>query len=62
MGDGGPIDVIIPAYNEEASINRVLGDLPRTLVRRVLVVDNGSTDRTAAVAAAAGDPGRGVRN
>ena len=54
MGDGGPIDVIIPAYNEEASIDRVLGDLPRTLVRRVLVVDNGSTDRTAAVAAAAG--------
>ena len=54
MGDGGPIDVIIPAYNEEASIDLVLGDLPPTLVRRVLVVDNGSTDRTAAVAAAAG--------
>ncbi|HEY6866534.1 MAG TPA: glycosyltransferase, partial [Candidatus Eisenbacteria bacterium] len=32
----------------------MLGDLPRTAVREVVVVDNGSTDRTAAVARAAG--------
>ncbi len=45
---------IIPALNEEASIGLVLRDLPRPLVSRVIVVDNGSTDATAAVAAAAG--------
>ena len=52
--DPRTIDVIIPAFNEEAAIGRVLRDLPRGLVRRVVVVDNASTDRTAAVAAAAG--------
>jgi glycosyltransferase involved in cell wall biosynthesis len=41
------VDVIIPALNEQDSLPRVLGDLPRHLVREVLVVDNGSTDGTA---------------
>ncbi len=45
---------IIPALNEEASIGLVLRDLPDALVPRVFVVDNGSRDRTAAVAEAAG--------
>ena len=40
--------VIIPALNEESSIGLVLADLPA--VREVIVVDNGSTDRTADVA------------
>jgi glycosyltransferase involved in cell wall biosynthesis len=40
--------VIIPALNEEESLPLVLRDLPQ--VRRTIVVDNGSTDRTAAVA------------
>ena len=44
--------VIIPALNEEESLPRVLADLPP--VGRVTVVDNGSTDRTAALAAAVG--------
>ena len=44
------IDVIIPAFNEERSIARVLNDIPRPFVRSVLVCDNGSTDRTAEVA------------
>ncbi|MEK6236910.1 MAG: glycosyltransferase, partial [Planctomycetales bacterium] len=44
--------VIIPALNEEQSLPLVLGDLPP--VGRVIVVDNGSTDRTAEVAAAHG--------
>jgi glycosyltransferase involved in cell wall biosynthesis len=44
--------VIIPALNEEASLPRVLQDLPA--VGRVIVVDNGSTDGTARIAAAAG--------
>ena len=41
------VDVIIPALNEEAALPRVLRDIPRPLVRRVVVADNGSTDRTA---------------
>jgi glycosyltransferase involved in cell wall biosynthesis len=44
--------VVIPALNEEESLPRVLGDLPA--VGRTIVVDNGSTDRTALVAVAAG--------
>ncbi len=44
--------VIIPALNEQASLPLVLGDMPQ--VGRVIVVDNGSTDDTAAVAEAAG--------
>ncbi len=48
------IDVIIPAYNEEASIGKVVGDIPKGLVREILVCDNNSTDRTAERAAVAG--------
>ena len=44
------IDLIIPAYNEEASIGLVLADIPQDWVREVIVCNNGSTDRTAAVA------------
>lgn len=45
---------IIPARNEEGAIGKVVAALPQDLVRRVIVVDNGSTDRTAEVARAAG--------
>ena len=44
------IDVIIPAYNEEASIANVLNDIPKELVREVLVCNNASNDNTAEVA------------
>ncbi len=44
------IDVLIPALNEERSLPLVLGAIPDDWVRRVIVVNNGSTDRTAAVA------------
>jgi len=51
MPPGWPaVDVVIPALDERESIGRVLGDLPATLLRRVVVVDNGSTDGTAEVA------------
>jgi glycosyltransferase involved in cell wall biosynthesis len=46
------VAVIIPALNEEASLPLVLRDLPG--VGRVIVVDNGSTDATARVAAEGG--------
>ena len=45
---------IIPALDEEDSIGRVLGDIPRDVVSDVIVVDNGSSDRTAEVAARGG--------
>ncbi len=44
------VDIVIPAYNEERSIGRVLADIPAELVREVIVCDNGSTDQTAEVA------------
>lgn len=47
------IDVVIPALNEESALPHVLAEIPKT-VRRVVVADNGSTDRTAEVARQAG--------
>jgi glycosyltransferase involved in cell wall biosynthesis len=44
------IDVILPAINERESISLVLDDLPWTVVREAVVVDNGSTDGTGEVA------------
>ncbi len=43
-----------PAYNEEAKIGTVVRRAPRDVVDEVLVLDDGSTDRTAAVAREAG--------
>ena len=40
------INVIIPAFNEEESIGKVLGDIPEELVEETIVVSNGSTDAT----------------
>ncbi|MDP5170238.1 MAG: glycosyltransferase family 2 protein [Bacteroidia bacterium] len=48
------IYVIIPAFNEEESITKVVKDIPAGLVREVIVCSNGSTDRTEANARAAG--------
>ncbi len=48
------IAAVIPALNEEGSIGQVVAAVPRDLVVEVIVVDNGSTDRTAAVASTAG--------
>ncbi|MBT8322588.1 MAG: glycosyltransferase family 2 protein [Eudoraea sp.] len=47
------IRVIIPAFNEENSISKVIEKLPE-LVSEVIVVNNNSTDQTAAVARKAG--------
>ena len=42
--------IVMPALNEEQSIGRVLDEIPREFVREVIVVDNGSSDRTSDVA------------
>ena len=47
------IRVIIPAFNEENSISKVIEELPET-VSEVVVVNNNSTDQTAVVARKAG--------
>ncbi len=48
------ISVIIAALNEEAAIAKVIDAVPSDLADEIIVVDNGSTDRTAEVARAAG--------
>ena len=53
MKEGARISVIIPALNEEGSIDRVISDIP-DWVDEVIVADNGSLDRTAEKALAAG--------
>ena len=49
-----PILVIIPAFNEEQSVGRVVGAIPPGWVRDIVVVNNNSSDQTAACAARAG--------
>ena len=48
------ISVIIPALNEAGSIGRVVAEMPWQRIAECIVVDNGSTDGTAAIAAGAG--------
>ena len=48
------ISIIIPALNEAESIGQVVREMPWPHIRECLVVDNGSTDRTAEIARAAG--------
>jgi glycosyltransferase involved in cell wall biosynthesis len=67
MHESLPIDVLIPAWNEEKALPLVIADLPKALVRHIIVCNNGSTDQTAAVAQAAGavvvhEPRRGYGN
>jgi dolichol-phosphate hexosyltransferase len=53
MYKGQRITVIIPCLNEEQGIEQVLRRMPE-FVDQVIVVDNGSTDRTAEVATSLG--------
>lgn len=48
------VSVIIAALNEEAAIAEVIESIPKDLVDEIVVVDNGSKDRTAEIASAAG--------
>lgn len=59
----GGVSVVIPTFNEAAAIAGVIRELPRDLVRQVIVADGGSTDGTQDIARMAGalvlDAGRG---
>ena len=48
------ISVVIPVFNEQDAIEKVIGDIPSHLPTEIIVVDNGSTDQTAKLAAAMG--------
>lgn len=47
-------DLIIPAQDEEAAIAKVIAEVPKELIREIVVVNNGSSDNTANVASDAG--------
>ena len=46
--------VIIPAFNEENSVGKVIDALPKEWVQEIIVVNNNSNDRTEEVARSAG--------
>lgn len=48
------IRVIIPAFNEEKGIGKVIAEIPRPLVKEIIVVNNNSSDNTAENARRAG--------
>ncbi len=52
-GGAASVAVVIPALNEERSIAGVLAAVP-PWVKQIIVVDNGSTDRTAQIALSTG--------
>jgi len=54
MFRGNTVALVIPALDEEESLPRLLERVPRNLVDRIVVADNGSRDRTAEIARAAG--------
>ncbi|HVS85715.1 MAG TPA: glycosyltransferase family 2 protein [Gaiellaceae bacterium] len=55
MLEGKRVALVVPAHDEEHLIATTLAGIPE-LVDRILVVDDGSRDGTAAAARAAGDP------
>jgi glycosyltransferase involved in cell wall biosynthesis len=48
------VAVVIPVLNESASIAAVISEIPRNVVREIIVVDGGSSDGTGEIAMAAG--------
>lgn len=50
MSENPRISIIIPAYNEEQSLPKVIHDIPQSLIDEIIVVDNGSSDNTSHVA------------
>jgi len=53
-GRAARVGLVIPAFDEERALPLVLAELPRGRVDRLVVVDNGSRDRTGELARAAG--------
>ena len=50
MQHGYSVAAIIPVFNEEGKLGDVIRRIPRPLIDEILVVDDGSTDRSAQIA------------
>ncbi|MCF8368831.1 MAG: glycosyltransferase family 2 protein [Bacteroidales bacterium] len=48
------VDLVIPAYNEEGSIAKVVSGISKEVVREIVVINNNSSDNTAEIAKRAG--------
>lgn len=48
------VSIIIPAFNEENGIGEVIREIPKDIVKEIIVVNNASTDQTEKIALAAG--------
>ena len=44
------IRVVIPAFNEEDAVGKVIDEIPKELVSEIIVVNNNSNDQTRTVA------------
>jgi glycosyltransferase involved in cell wall biosynthesis len=53
---GKRIVVVLPAYNAELTLRQTYAEIPRAYIDEVLLVDDGSSDRTVAVARSLGIP------
>jgi dolichol-phosphate mannosyltransferase len=65
-GAGRPLSLVIPAYNEEGAIGQAIAEADEALQRlgvdyEILIVDDGSRDRTAEIVAAAAENRSRVR-
>lgn len=61
------VDVVIPVFNEEKSIAKVIQEIPKEIVRNIVVGNNNSTDNSKQVAENAGaividEPKKGYGN
>ena len=54
MKKNNKVFIVIPAYNEEKSIGMAIADLKSHGYNNIIVIDDGSTDRTADVAESSG--------
>ncbi len=54
MLNGLKICVVMPGYNAESTVTKTFNEIPRDIVDDVLLVDDGSTDRTAEIARSLG--------
>lgn len=51
---GEKVIVVLPAYNAEKTLEKTVGDIPRDIVDEVILVDDGSSDKTLEVASRLG--------
>lgn len=50
MNKKSKVIVIMPAFNAEATLEKTVGDIPMDIVSEIILVDDGSSDKTVALA------------